>query len=147
MNVSKLQPFHLAMPVNSLKESRQFYGQFLGFKEGREAKTWIDWDFFGHQLVTHLRSDEKRLEKIENLVDGYHVPVPHFGVVLEWQQWHDFADKLKFSKMKFVIEPYVRFQGEIGEQATMFFLDPSGNALEFKAFKDSSQLFAKYEKE
>jgi len=138
-----LQPFHLAVPVNDLKAAREFYGELLGFEEGRATESWIDWNFFGHQFVTHLRP-QKNI-KIENEVDGHAVPVPHFGVVLEWQQWHDFAEKLSAAKIKFVIEPYIRFRGKIGEQATMFFLDPSGNALEFKAFKDHSQLFRKYE--
>lgn len=139
-----IQPFHLAIPVNDLKKAREFYGNFLGFKEGRSSKGWIDWNFFGHQLVTHLKeSDISNNEAVINQVDGHGVPVPHFGVVLKWEQWHDFADKLKAAKINFVIEPYVRFQGKVGEQATMFFLDPSGNALEFKAFKDISQLFAK----
>lgn len=155
-----LQPFHLAMPVNDLEKTRQFYGEFLGFAEGRSSEHWIDWDFFGHQFVTHLRSqptesekiinhvdghatDERSEAEIKNEVDGHMVPVPHFGVVLAWQQWHDFADRLKSHNVKFVIEPYIRFKGQAGEQATMFFTDPSGNALEFKAFKDLSKLFAK----
>lgn len=142
-----VQPFHLAVPVNDLKKAREFYGKFLGFEEGRATESWIDWNFFGHQFVTHLKPSKKPDESISahNEVDGHQVPVPHFGVVLEWQQWHDFAEKLRSAKVKFVIEPYVRFRGKIGEQATMFFLDPSGNALEFKAFKDPSQLFRKYE--
>jgi hypothetical protein len=140
---NKLQPFHLAMPVGDLEKARKFYGEFLGLEEGRSNESWIDWNFFGHQFVTHLKPREEIAEKIENSVDGHNVPVPHFGVVLEWQQWHDFADRLKAQNIKFVIEPYIRFRGNIGEQATMFFLDPSGNALEFKAFKDISQLFAK----
>ncbi len=140
-----IQPFHLAMPVNNLKKARQFYGEFLGFEEGRATDAWIDWNFFGHQFVTHLRSSPQEPDKIVNQVDGHGVPVPHFGVVLKWQQWHDFADRLKKHNVKFVIEPYIRFKGKVGEQATMFFLDPSGNALEFKAFKDMTQLFAKYE--
>lgn len=142
-----LQPFHLAIPVNDLAQTRQFYGEFLGFSEGRSNEKWIDWNFFGHQLVTHLRSkqvDSRNLQ-IANEVDGHGVPVPHFGVVLEWQEWHKFAEKLKNAKIQFVIEPYIRFRGEIGEQATMFFYDPSGNALEFKAFSDISQLFRPYQ--
>jgi len=138
---SKLQPFHLAMPVADLKKTREFYGEFLGFLEGRSCDNWIDWNFFGHQFVTHLHPQKN--ETIINAVDGHGVPVPHFGVVLEWQQWHDFANRLKACDIKFVIDPYIRFRGQIGEQATMFLLDPSGNALEFKAFKDISQLFAK----
>jgi uncharacterized protein len=161
---NKIQPFHLAMPVSDLAKTRQFYGEFLGFEEGRSNEQWIDWNFFGHQFVTHLHpqkseqivnavdghgvpvlAQQSEAELIRNKVDGHEVPVPHFGVVLEWQQWHEFAEKLKAAKIKFVIEPYIRFKGKIGEQATMFFLDPSGNALEFKAFQDPSQLFAKYE--
>ncbi len=138
-----LQPFHLAMPVNDLEKARQFYGELLGFVEGRSNESWIDWNFFGHQFVTHLHP--KKNQTIINPVDGHGVPVPHFGVVLEWQQWTCFAERLKSHNVKFVIEPYIRFRGKTGEQATMFFLDPSGNALEFKAFKDISQLFAKYE--
>ena len=161
MNNKIIQPFHLAMPVNDLVQTRKFYGEFLGFAEGRATDKWIDWNFFGHQFVTHLRPKSAEADKIVNHVDGptverseaviynhvdgHGVPVPHFGVVLEWQQWHDFADRLKKHNVKFVIEPYIRFRGQIGEQATMFFCDPSGNALEFKAFKDISQLFAKYE--
>ena len=139
-----LQPFHLAVPVTDLEKTRQFYGEFLGFEEGRSNEHWIDWNFFGHQFVTHLKKAEK-IRPIINQVDGHGVPVPHFGVVLEWNIWHEFVEKLRAAKIEFVIEPYIRFRGAIGEQATMFFLDPSGNALEFKAFKDPSQLFKKYE--
>lgn len=141
-STSSLQPFHLAVPVDDLSSTRQFYGQFLGMAEGRSCEHWIDWDFFGHQFVTHLNK-EKATQKITNQVDGHGVPVPHFGVVLEWNAWHQFAEKLKKNSIKFVIEPYIRFKGEVGEQATMFFCDPSGNALEFKAFKDISRLFAR----
>lgn len=140
-----LQPFHLAMPVDDLAAARKFYGQLIGCEEGRSTESWVDWDFFGHQFVTHLKPGQKNKPAAINPVDGYSVPVPHFGVVLEWQQWHSFADKLKENNIEFVIEPYVRFRGEIGEQATMFFRDPSGNSLEFKAFKDPSQLFQKYD--
>ncbi len=139
-----LQPFHLAIPIHDLELARKFYGQVLGFEEGRASETWIDWNCFGHQLVTHL-NPAANPEKITNIVDGHGVPVPHFGVVLEWQQWHNFAEKLRAGNIKFVIEPYIRFRGKIGEQATMFFFDPSGNALEFKAFQDISQLFRKYD--
>ncbi len=141
--MQNIKPFHLAIPVNDLQKTREFYGNFLGFAEGRSCESWIDWNFFGHQLVTHLKPNLKNPVEVENLVDNHNVPVPHFGVVLSWQDWHNFADLLKKNKIKFVIEPYIRFQGKVGEQATMFFLDPSGNALEFKAFKDISQLFAK----
>ena len=139
----KVQPFHLAIPVHNLAKARQFYGQFLGFNEGRSSESWIDWNCFGHQLVTHLQTDMKNPIAVENPVDGHNIPVPHFGVVLEWDEWHKFADYLKTNNIKFVIEPYIRFKGKIGEQATMFFFDPSGNALEFKSFKDISQLFAR----
>ena len=138
-----IQPFHLAIPVNDIKAARRFYGEFLGFEEGRSTEGWIDWNFFGHQLVTHLKTGETNKPAAINPVDGKEVPVPHFGVVLEWQQWHDFAQHLKSNNIQFVIEPYIRFKDKVGEQATMFFLDPSGNALEFKAFKDISQLFAR----
>lgn len=138
-----IQPFHLAIPVNDLKKSREFYGKFLGFEEGRSSESWIDWNFFGHQLVTHFKPGQESEPAAINPVDGKDVPVPHFGVVLEWEEWHKFAEKLKANNIKFVIEPYIRFRGKTGEQATMFFLDPSGNALEFKAFRDMSQLFAK----
>lgn len=139
-----VQPFHLAVPVHNLAEARKFYGEFLGFEEGRSTDGWIDWNFFGHQFVTHLKAGQKSEPAAISAVDGKSVPVPHFGVVLEWNSWHEFAERLKAHKVQFVIEPYIRFKGAIGEQATMFFLDPSGNALEFKAFKDPSQLFAKY---
>lgn len=102
-----IQPFHLAIPVNNLEKTRKFYGDFLGFEEGRSNEKWIDWDFFGHQLVTHLRSDEKENQKIINPVDGKNVPVPHFGVVLKWEEWQNFAKKLQENKVKFVIEPYI----------------------------------------
>lgn len=147
MIMHKLQPFHLAIPVNNLEETREFYSDFLGFEKARATNKWIDWNFFGHQVTTHLKPKEETdsSRPIHNKVDGHHVPVPHFGVVLPWQEWHDFADFLKKNNVKFVIDPYIRFSGEIGQQATMFFLDPSGNALEFKSFKDETQLFAKYE--
>lgn len=135
-------PFHLAFPVKDIESTRAFYGDVLGCEIGRSTDRWIDFNFFGHQLSAHVKPEE--LAKAQaNEVDGKHVPVRHFGAVLEWQQWHDLADKLKALDTDFVIEPYIRFEGEVGEQATMFFLDPSGNALEFKSFKDPSQIFAK----
>jgi len=137
-----IQPFHLAMPVNDLQKTREFYGQTLGLSEGRSNEHWIDWNFFGHQFVTHLNQNHQA-QKIVNQVDEHGVPVPHFGIVLKWDEWHEFAERLKQNSIKFVIEPYIRFRGKTGEQATMFFCDPSGNALEFKAFKDISQLFVK----
>ena len=136
-----LMPFHLAIPVNCLTQARAFYGDLLGCAQGRSASHWIDWDFFGHQLVTHLVAQMPGRPEY-NEVDAHAVPVPHFGVVLSWHDWQQLAAKLQAHNIAFIIEPYIRFTGQAGEQATMFFLDPAGNALEFKAFKDLSQLFA-----
>lgn len=136
-----MRPFHLAIPTHDLAKTRQFYGELLGCAEGRSATKWIDYNFFGHQLSIHLKPEETK-QISANAVDGKQVPVRHFGIVMAWDDWHALADRLKSHNIPFVIEPYVRFAGEIGEQATMFFMDPSGNALEFKAFKDDSQLFA-----
>ena len=138
-----LQPFHLAVPVNDLAEARRFYGGLLGCAEGRSSPDWVDFDFFGHQLVAHVDHSGAPRRPVYNAVDGKDVPVPHFGVVLEWDHWHQLADKLRAAGVKFGIEPGIRFKGQVGEQATMFFQDPSGNALEFKAFRDMGQLFAK----
>jgi extradiol dioxygenase family protein len=138
-----LQPFHLAVPVADLTEARRFYGELLGCPEGRSSDEWVDFDFFGHQLVAHLDHAGGARRPMHNAVDGKDVPVPHFGVVLEWNHWHSLAEKLRSAGMTFGIEPGIRFQGRVGEQATMFFQDPSGNALEFKAFRDPTQLFAK----
>lgn len=135
-----LSPFHLAIPVSDLQQTRAFYRDTLGLSEGRSSDHWVDFDFFGHQLVIHLA--DASTKPSHNPVDGHAVPVPHFGVVLEWQQWHELADRLHEKAVEFVIEPYIRFEGQPGEQATLFFRDPSGNALEFKSFKDRSQLFA-----
>ncbi|MCB1684896.1 MAG: VOC family protein [Pseudomonadales bacterium] len=136
-----LTPFHLAIPVHDLVAARSFYGDLLGCAEGRSADHWVDFNFRGHQLVCHV-SDVARPSG-SNPVDGHDVPVPHFGVVLTMADWQQLADRLRAAKTEFIIEPYIRFAGEPGEQATMFFLDPSGNALEFKAFKDiDGQLFA-----
>ena len=137
-------PFHIAFPVNDLAAAREFYGGLLECPEGRSSDTWIDYDLYGHQIVAHYKPPAGNPKEVvhSNAVDGHDVPVPHFGVVLDWDQWQQLADRLKANNVKFVIEPYVRFEGETGEQATMFFLDPAGNALEFKAFKDMSQLFA-----
>ena len=140
-----LTPFHLAIQVRDLDEARDFYGIKMGFSEGRSSEDWIDWNMFGHQLVTHCNKSlgkKGKVNAINNAVDGHGVPVPHYGVVLEMDQWEALAEKLKKHGIEFIIEPCVRFKGEPGEQATMFFLDPSGNALEFKAFQDMSQLFA-----
>jgi len=136
-------PFHIAFPVDDLPAARDFYGGLLGCKEGRSSDNWIDFDLYGHQIVAHYKPPAETSEgSHHNPVDGHDVPVPHFGVVLEMDQWQQLAEKLRSHNVEFVIEPYVRFEGEAGEQATMFFLDPAGNALEFKAFKDMSQLFA-----
>lgn len=139
-----LDPFHLAVAVDDLDAARAFYGGVLGCAEGRSAPAWIDFDLFGHQLVVHL-DDERaaRPREHSNAVDGHDVPVPHFGVVLDWARWESLAVRLRERGVAFGIEPHVRFPGQVGEQATMFFRDPAGNALEFKAFKDRSRLFAK----
>ena len=139
---TSLPPFHLAFPVNNLGAARTFYGEVLGCPEGRSSDEWIDFNFYGHQIVTHLVHNAAT-DKPTNAVDGHNVPVPHFGAVLSMAQWQALADRLAAAGTKFVIEPYVRFKGEVGEQATMFFLDPSGNALEFKSFADLDSLFAK----
>jgi extradiol dioxygenase family protein len=136
------QPFHLAIPVHSLSAARAFYGELFGCAEGRSSDEWVDFDFFGHQVVAHL--DPSRKSQVHhNEVDGHAVPVPHFGVVMEWHAWQALADRLRARGIRFEIEPGIRFAGQVGEQATMFLYDPSGNALEFKAFKDPSRLFAK----
>jgi extradiol dioxygenase family protein len=134
--------FHLAFPVNDLQAARSFYGGVLGCAEGRSSDIWIDFDLFGHQIVAHLQPGKAGVESA-NRVDDHDVPVPHFGAILSMQQFDQLAERVRRAGIKFVIEPYVRFKGEAGEQATMFFLDPSGNALEFKAFADRSQVFAK----
>jgi len=139
----KIMPFHLAFPVSNLDQSRTFYGDVLGCSEGRSSESWIDFDLFGHQIVAHLDPTKTAKEVIHNPVDGHDVPVPHFGVVLEWEEFHALAERIRKAGIQFVIEPYIRFQGLVGEQATMFFYDPSGNALEFKSFRDMNQLFAK----
>lgn len=137
-----IAPFHLAFPVTDLARTRDFYGCVLGCPEGRSSSEWIDFDLYGHQIVAHL-APPKVDGAHHNEVDGHDVPVPHFGVVLDWDDFHALAARLRERGVKFVIEPYIRFAGQVGEQATMFFKDPSGNALEFKAFKDRGQLFAK----
>ncbi len=137
-----LPPFHLAFPVHDLERARAFYGGKLGLPEGRSSDEWIDFDFYGHQIVAHLDpSMEPRA--MHNAVDGHDVPVPHFGAVLPMDEWERLAEKLKREQTAFVIEPTVRFRGQPGEQATMFFLDPSGNAIEIKAMRDPAKLFAK----
>jgi uncharacterized protein len=134
--------FHLAFPVKDLSEARKFYGEILGCEEGRSSDNWIDFNLFGHQIVAHLAPDASGVRH-KNEVDADHVPVPHFGIVLPPDEFKNFAERLKSKGVEFVIEPKIRFEGETGEQATMFFLDPSGNALEFKSFADFSQVFAK----
>lgn len=133
--------FHLAVPVDDLAAAREFYGGVLALEEGRSAEQWIDWNLHGHQLVTHLA--DRRTERIHNPVDGHHVPVPHFGLILTIQGFHELAGRLRAKSVEFVIEPCVRFEGHAGEQWTMFFLDPAGNALEFKAFAHDDQVFAR----
>ena len=141
--MQKIQPFHLAIPVNNLEEARTFYRDTLGCKEGRSSDSWVDFDFFGHQLVIHYKEVSEKESSASNPVDGKDVPIPHFGVVLEWETFQNFSKELEEKNISFVIEPYIRFEGKPGEQATMFFKDPSGNALEFKAFKNIEKLFAK----
>ena len=138
--MNKLEPFHLAFPVHDLSEAKEFYTKILGCSLGRSSAHWIDFNLFGHQVVAHLKPDELSKTKTSE-VDHKQVPVRHFGIVLEWEKWHEFSENLKQKGVKFLIEPYIRFKGEVGEQATMFFLDPSGNALEFKSFKDPEMLF------
>jgi hypothetical protein len=135
-------PFHLAFPVDDLAAARRFYGELLGCPEGRSADEWVDFDLYGHQIVAHLAPDAARA-RATNPVDGEDVPVPHFGIVLAMEQWKALAARLQDAGTDFVIEPTVRFEGQPGEQATMFFLDPAGNALEFKAMADPANLFAK----
>ena len=142
MKTKNLLPFHLAIPVNDLEKSRNFYKNILGCEEGRSSNHWVDFNFFGHQLVIHIK--EKEFDKTKtNPVDGKDVPIPHFGVILEWNDFHEFSKKLIEKKINFIIEPYIRFEGLPGEQATMFFKDPCGNALEFKSFKDLNKIFEK----
>jgi extradiol dioxygenase family protein len=136
------QPFHLAFPVHDLEAARAFYTGVLGCAEGRASDEWIDFDLYGHQVVAHLAPSECG-HRLTNAVDGDAVPVRHFGVVLGMADWEVLAERLRAAGTRFVIEPHIRFRGEVGEQATLFFLDPSGNALEFKAFADPSRLFAK----
>ncbi len=140
--MSALRPFHLAVPVNNLETARAFYGGLLGCSEGRSASHWVDFDLYGHQFVCHLDQSGRQPDVIRNAVDGDAVPVPHFGVILDMTDWRALRDRLQKSKVEFVIEPRIRFEGQPGEQATMFFMDPSGNALEFKAFADDRQIFA-----
>ena len=139
--MNNLSPFHLAIPVQEITTTRDFYRDVLGCKEGRSSDHWVDFDFFGHQLVIHLNQSKKNIDT-ENIVDGKNVPVPHFGIVLDWKMFTQIEKRIR-NKVEFIIKPYVRFKGERGEQKTMFFKDPSGNALEFKSFKNIDQLFEK----
>ncbi|HSI52378.1 MAG: VOC family protein [Ramlibacter sp.] len=141
-NPAPLSPFHLAFPVNDLAQARRFYGEMLGCPEGRSSDEWVDFNFYGHQIVAHLAPEATGGAQL-NAVDGHGVPVRHFGIVLPMADWESLAERLKSLAVKFVIEPYIRFKGQPGEQATMFFLDPSGNAVEIKAFGDITKLFAK----
>ncbi len=138
----KLRPFHLAFPINDIEETRTFYGDLLGCEIGRSTDRWIDFDFWGNQLSAHV-VNVPNVEAAVNEVDGKKVPVKHFGAILEMDDWKNLAKKLTENKIEFIVAPYIRFEGEVGEQATMFFLDPSGNAIEFKAFKDEAMIFAK----
>lgn len=137
-----LPPFHLAFPVDDLSAARRFYGELLGCREGRSSDQWIDFDLYGHQIVAHLSPEAVR-PQAGNRVDGEEVPVPHFGIVLPMEEWKPLAARLQDAGIEFIIAPTVRFEGEAGEQATMFLLDPAGNALEFKAMRDAANLFAK----
>ncbi|CAN7633656.1 VOC family protein [Variovorax sp. LjRoot178] len=141
-NPAMMSPFHLAFPVHDIALARKFYGELLGCPEGRSADDWVDFNFYGHQIVAHLAPDETGVAQ-RNAVDGHGVPVRHFGIVLPMSEWEAMAARLRAQGVEFVIEPYIRFEGEPGEQATMFFLDPSGNALELKAFANIEMLFAK----
>ena len=136
-------PFHVAVPVDDLAAAREFYGGVLGCPEGRSSETWVDFDLYGHQFVCHLQPEFRRPQPASNVVDGHDVPLPHFGIVLDMEAWRSLADRLIASGVDFVISPYVRFEGQTGEQGTLFLLDPAGNALEFKGFRDRSQLFAR----
>ena len=140
--MNKLPPFHLAISVNNLEVCRLYYREILGCIEGRSSDYWVDFDFFGHQLVIHLDKN-KSVPSSSNSVDGKEVPVPHFGIILEWKVFNNFVDLLTKKKIKFIIKPYTRFKGLPGEQSTMFFKDPSGNYLEFKSFKNPKQIFSK----
>ena len=144
--MTDLRPFHIAFPVRDVQEARRFYGEILGCPEGRSADTWVDFNLYGHQIVAHYKPtvpDNTGDPVHHNPVDGHDVPVPHFGIILTMDDWRALRDRLINAAIEFAIEPYIRFEGEAGEQATMFFFDPSGNALEFKAFQDLSQLFEK----
>ncbi len=137
-----MQPFHVAIPVYDVELARKFYRDVMLCKEGRSSEKWVDFDMYGHQFVIHYKPETEG-DLHTNSVDGHEIPVPHYGVILKWEDWESLAERLTELNISFVVEPYIRFKGEVGEQATMFFLDPCGNPLEFKAFKDESQIFAK----
>ena len=141
--MATITPFHVAVPVDNLDAAREFYSNILQCKEGRSSDQWIDFDLYGHQFVVHYKPKSEKEKLHHNPVDGHEVPIPHYGVVLAWDDWTTLSERLTKLNISFVIDPYIRFKGETGEQATMFFLDPAGNALEFKAFKNIDQLFAK----
>ncbi len=141
MSDRSIRPFHLAFPVDDLDAARDFYKGLLGCGEGRSTENWVDFDFHGHQIVAHLAPEECKASA-RSAVDGHGVPVRHFGLVMTMEDWQETADRLKGAGVEFVIEPYIRFEGQPGEQATMFFMDPAGNAVELKAFRDLGQLFA-----
>lgn len=138
-----MQPFHVAIPVDDVQKARAFYRDVLLCEEGRSAEKWVDFNMYGHQFVIHYKPKPVEASTHSNVVDGHDVPVPHYGVILKWEEWEKLAERLRSFGTEFVIEPYIRFKGEVGEQATMFFLDPCGNALEFKAFRDEGMIFAK----
>ncbi len=138
--MENIRPFHVAFPVTNLQSTRRFFEDVLKCKIGRSSERWVDFDLYGHQLSAHL-TDEPIVEPPANQVDGKSVPIKHFGVILDWNQWHELSERLEKNNIEFIIKPHIRFKGEVGEQATMFFLDPSGNALEFKAFKDDASIF------
>ena len=142
-STTSFRPFHVAIPVHDVQLARVFYRDVLLCEEGRSSDKWVDFNLYGHQFVIHYKPKATEVPNHTNSVDGHNVPVPHYGVVLPWTEWEALAARLKDHNIQFVIEPYIRFEGEVGEQATMFLLDPCGNALEFKSFKDISQLFAK----
>ena len=141
--MSELSPFHLAFPVKNIKETEAFFVDYLGCRVGRQAERWIDFDFFGHQISAHLVDTSEEEAVAQNTVDGDQVPTQHFGIVLPWEAWHSFVERLNAKSITYLIAPKIRFEGDPGEQATFFILDPSGNALEFKSFKKPQQLFAR----
>lgn len=138
-----MQPFHVAVPVDDVQKARAFYRDVLLCEEGRSSEKWVDFNMYGHQFVIHYKPKPTDEHSHTNSVDGHEIPVPHYGVILSWEDWERLSERLQSSNISFVIEPYIRFKGKVGEQATMFFLDPCGNALEFKAFRDEEQIFAK----